>query len=99
MNRDAQAIPSPLKRPGPDEREYLLRRAEDHRLLAERTDASDARTIHLQLSQLYAERAAGIDMVDTDQAFAQEDQERVFPRPVDASGPAASGAAAVEDRR
>lgn len=47
---------------GPEEQEYLRKRAEDHGRLADRTRDGDARAIHLRLRQLYLARAdhAGI---------------------------------------
>lgn len=53
-------------RSGPEERAYLLRRAEDHRKLAERTTDTETRMVHLRLRQLCEDRAAGIGVVLTD---------------------------------
>lgn len=51
---------------GVDERDYLSRRADDHRRLAEKSDEPGARLIHERLQRLYEERAACILMVLTD---------------------------------
>ena len=53
-------------RSGPDERAYLLRRAGDHRDLAERATDTETRMVHLRLRQLYEDRATRIDVVLTD---------------------------------
>ncbi|WP_140851069.1 hypothetical protein [Sphingomonas glacialis] len=50
--------PDVTPRSGPEERQYLLRRAEDHRQLAEKTDDVGSQAIHLRLHRLYRERAA-----------------------------------------
>jgi hypothetical protein len=52
-----------IVRSGVEERVYLLRRAEDHRLLAEMSDEQGARSIHQRLRRLYQERAAAVAMV------------------------------------
>ncbi|TVV75752.1 hypothetical protein [Sphingomonas solaris] len=67
---------SPIQRSGAAERDYLLRRAEDHRRLAEDCDEPGARGIHQRLRQLYEARAAFAIMVHPDQSFTQKDQER-----------------------
>jgi len=61
-----QHEPDPAPRTGPEEQEYLLRRADDHHLLAERTGDSDARAIHLRLRQLYLQRAGRAVVVHQD---------------------------------
>ena len=48
---------------GSEERSYLLRRGEEHRQLAERTQDAGSRAIHLRLHQLYTEQAALVVMV------------------------------------
>jgi hypothetical protein len=55
-----------IRRTGPEERDYLLQRAEGHRQLAEKTEGSGAKMIHARMKQLYEERASAIDVVDTD---------------------------------
>lgn len=52
--------PAAIDRSGPDECAYLLRRADDHRQLAERHAEADARTIHLRFQRLYEERASQV---------------------------------------
>jgi len=44
-------------RTGPEERDYLLKRADDHRQRAEMTEEAGARMVHIQLQQLYVARA------------------------------------------
>jgi len=51
-----QHAPDVTSRSGPGEGEYLLRRAEDHRQLAEKTDDVGSQAIHLRLYRLYSER-------------------------------------------
>ncbi|RZM37484.1 MAG: hypothetical protein EOP67_01055 [Sphingomonas sp.] len=46
-----------------DEREYLLRRAEHHRQLAEKSQQPASRSIHRRFQQLYEQRAAWIGVV------------------------------------
>lgn len=58
-----QHQPEPFPRSGPEERDYLLRRADAHRKIADKTEDPGARAIHLRIQQLYQERAAAIDMV------------------------------------
>jgi len=50
-------------RSGPEERDYLSRRANDHRELAERCDEQGPRLIHQRLQQLYEEQASSIRIV------------------------------------
>lgn len=59
----AENNPDLAIRSGADERGYMLRRAEDHRQLAEKTDDAGSRTIHLRLHELYSEQAALVVMV------------------------------------
>lgn len=56
-------LSDPVSRSGTDERDYLLKRAEDHRQLAEITDDRQARTIHLRLRKLYEEQAELVMLV------------------------------------
>jgi len=58
--------PYPAPRSGPEERNYLLRRAKDHSRLAEITDEPGSRMIHLRLQKLYNERAALAAIVVSD---------------------------------
>lgn len=55
--------PLPIVRTPEEERDYLLRRAEHHRLLAERSDEAGARSIHQRFQYLYQERADATVMV------------------------------------
>lgn len=48
------------------EREYLLKRAEDHRQLAETASEVSAKGIHEQLHRLYRERAGPVAIVNED---------------------------------
>jgi hypothetical protein len=48
-------------RSGPEERAYLLRRASDHRGLAEQAGEAETRSVHLRLCRLYEEQAARLD--------------------------------------
>jgi hypothetical protein len=48
------------------ERDYLLKRAEDHRQLAEIASEPGAKGIHEQLHRLYRERAGPVAIVDQD---------------------------------
>ena len=50
-------------RTGTQESDYMRRRAEEHRLLAERTDDTGAKAIHERLRQLYQEQADLVVMV------------------------------------
>jgi hypothetical protein len=50
-----------IRRTGPEERDYLLQRAEGHRQLAEKTEGSGAKMIHARMKQLYEERASATD--------------------------------------
>jgi hypothetical protein len=58
--------PAPPHRSGPEERDYLLARAAEHRDHAENSTRHEAKSIHLALAQLYAQRAADVIVVDTD---------------------------------
>jgi hypothetical protein len=49
-----------------EEKEYFLRRADQHRQLAELADVSGSKRIHLHLASLYEERADRIGVVDQD---------------------------------
>lgn len=55
-----------VRRSGPEERDYLLARAEKHRRLAEQAGMDGPKRVHLRLQRLYQERAARVDMVDHD---------------------------------
>lgn len=55
--------PDPTLQSTGEEVAYLLQRAQKHQRLAETGDNSHARSVHLQLSQLYAERAAALIVV------------------------------------
>ncbi len=46
--------------------DYWLKRADDHRQLAEKAAEAEARTIHLRLSELYRARAGTVRMVVPD---------------------------------
>ncbi len=61
-----QHDPDPAPRTGPEEQEYLLKRAADHGRLAGATQDADARAIHLRLRQLYVTRADRAAMVHED---------------------------------
>ncbi len=61
-----QYDPDPAPRTGPDEHEYLLKRAGDHERLAGQTQDADARAIHLRLRKLYLTQADRIDVVHQD---------------------------------
>ena len=52
-----------IVRSGPEEREYLLRRAESHLQLGEKTNEMGSKLIHLRLHRLYKERAETLRMV------------------------------------
>jgi hypothetical protein len=52
-----QHIPDSLPRSASDERQYLLRRADEHRQLAEKADEPGSRTAHVRLQQLYLDKA------------------------------------------
>lgn len=56
----------PSPRLGADEQHYLLKRAEDHRRLAEKSNEPGARAIHLRLERLYQEQATLLAMVFRD---------------------------------
>ncbi len=49
-----------------EEREYLLRRAEHHRQLAEKSQQPASRSTHTRFQQLYEQRAEHIDVVLSD---------------------------------
>jgi hypothetical protein len=53
-------------RPDEEERDYLLRRAEDHRQLAEKSEDASSRSIHLRMTRLYEEQAASAPLVVMD---------------------------------
>jgi hypothetical protein len=61
-----QHDPDASPRTGPEEQEYLLRRAADHGRCADATQDADARAIHLRLRQLYLTRADHAVMVHED---------------------------------
>ncbi|KQT35265.1 hypothetical protein ASG29_03940 [Sphingomonas sp. Leaf412] len=48
------------------ESDYMRRRAEEHRVLADRTEEPGARSIHRRLQQLYQEQADLLMMVVPD---------------------------------
>jgi len=52
------------RRRGPEERAYLLERAETHRALAMQAADPETRAVHSSLHQLYAQRAGEADGVD-----------------------------------
>lgn len=52
-----------------DERAYLLRRAEDHLHLAEKSREVEARAIHQRLRQMYETQAELVAVVLKDQVF------------------------------
>lgn len=58
--------PAPETRSSAEERQYLLRRAGDHRRLADGGAETDARAIHLRMAQLYEQQAALLDVVFPD---------------------------------
>ncbi|WP_022685717.1 hypothetical protein [Sphingomonas phyllosphaerae] len=66
MNDEHDHGADSIERTGREERDYLLQRADGHRQLAEKTEESGAKMIHTRLKQLYEERAAKIDLVDSD---------------------------------
>lgn len=55
--------PYPALRSVADERAYLLRRAEDHQQLADRSQEVEARAIHLRLRQMYETQAELVTIV------------------------------------
>lgn len=58
--------PYPTLRSVDDERAYLLRRAEEHLHLAERSREVEARAIHERLRQMYESQAELVDVVRKD---------------------------------
>ena len=56
----------PRLRTGPAERDYLIKRADDHRLLAEQSHDPEARLIHSRFSSLYQQQAEAIALVVQD---------------------------------
>ena len=58
--------PDQMLPPASEERDYLLKRAEVHRQIAENTAEGEARMIHDRLSRLYEEQAALVVMVLSD---------------------------------
>lgn len=54
---------TPVFRSGPEERAYLLRRADDHRQSAENAADIGSRAIHARLEQLYREQAQLLEIV------------------------------------
>ncbi|MES2339992.1 MAG: hypothetical protein V4537_18010 [Pseudomonadota bacterium] len=58
--------PDPFRRTGSEERGYLLKRADDHRQLAEKSSEAGARALHLRFERLYLEEAACTVVVDRD---------------------------------
>ncbi|GAA0674701.1 hypothetical protein FHT00_000750 [Sphingomonas insulae] len=61
------ATPSePIQRNGPEERDYLLKRAADHQQLAAIAHDNLSRDIHGRLRHLYEERAAAITLAQQD---------------------------------
>lgn len=55
-----------IARTGSEERDYLLRRANAHRVLAERCSETGPRSIHQRLQQLYSEQAGRVGIVLAD---------------------------------
>jgi len=58
--------PDQILPPAAEECDYLLKRAEVHRQIAENTAEGEARMIHDRLSRLYEEQAALVAMVLSD---------------------------------
>lgn len=58
--------PDPVVRSGAEERDYLLKRAEDHRGRAAKSAEQGAKSVHQRLTRLYENRAASIIMVVPD---------------------------------
>lgn len=54
---------SPNFRSGAEERAYLLRRADEHRQMVEKTDIAESRVIHERLEQLYREQVRLLNLV------------------------------------
>lgn len=61
-----EPCPYPALRSVSDERTYLLRRAEDHLQLADRSREVEARAIHLRLHQMYQTQAELVTLVLND---------------------------------
>ena len=56
----------PTRRNGPEERTYLMKRADDHRRMAEKSAEAGARALHLRFQRLYQEEAGCIVVVVQD---------------------------------
>lgn len=55
-----------IERHGPAERDYLLKRAADHKQLAAIASDNLSRDIHTLLQKLYSERAARVPLAQQD---------------------------------
>jgi hypothetical protein len=62
----AAIVSGSIERTGTEERDYLLKRADDHRQRAVIARDQGARDIHARLQRLYEERAAVIGIVQHD---------------------------------
>ncbi len=66
MSKSYEPAADSVARVGPEERGYLLGRAEAHRVLSMKTTQSGPRSTHVRLQHLYEQRAANIPMVVPD---------------------------------
>ena len=61
-----ECMPNPVQNSTLEDREYFLKRADDHRRLAEKCDEAGAKSVHLQLENLYKTKATFPSVVDRD---------------------------------
>ncbi|RYG55015.1 MAG: hypothetical protein EON56_06320 [Alphaproteobacteria bacterium] len=61
-----QVLDHALQRPAAVEFAYLMKRAADHRLLADARAGDNSRALHLRFVKAYEERAHAVNLVDQD---------------------------------
>ncbi|HEX8445370.1 MAG TPA: hypothetical protein VF649_02040 [Sphingomonas sp.] len=66
MTYQSASSADPVSRLAPAEHDYLLKRADDHRRMAEKSEDPGSKAIHLRFEELYRERANAGLMVFSD---------------------------------